>query len=176
MAPLNENEQHENRFIKITFDWIRTPLGMLLIGELVMSFLCGCCEASLSTWYGSGCAGKIAFLGTVTWTAFLNILIDMIIKILGLWERLLWIFRHPLVHLALCGLAIFGYLLSSALVASCSSSAYVFNSGAAVAASIFGFVCLGLFACEAFLHFKRYRNMQSEGRHQTEEEVKADVI
>ncbi|XP_020915148.1 CKLF-like MARVEL transmembrane domain-containing protein 4 [Exaiptasia diaphana] len=175
MAPVDEGQPRgEDRIINITFEWAKQVLGMLLIAELLTTFLCGCCASSLSTWVGSGCAGKIGFLDFVTWTAFLNILIDMIIRILGLWERLLWIFRHPVVHLVLCGLAVAGFLIASSLVASCSK--YVYNGGAAVAAAIFGFISLILFGFEAFLHFKRYRNMESEGRRQTEEHGKADII
>lgn len=164
----------ENQLIKITFDWVKTPIGILIISELIVTFLCACCASSLSTWVGSGCAGKIGFLDFVAWTAFLNILINMIIRILGLWERLLWVFRHPAVHLVLCCLAVVGFLIASSLVASCQG--HVYNGGTAVAAAVFGFIAIFLFAIEAYLDFKRYRNMESEGRKQTEEDVKADVI
>lgn len=181
MAPYDEDtrerRQNDDHFINITFEWVKELLGKIAIAEFILTFFCGCLSSSVSWYNGSSCGGKIGFLDFVAWTAFINILIDLIIRILGLWERLLWIFRHPLVHLVLCGLAVLGFLIGSSLVASCSSNNRVYNPGTGVAATIFGFVCLVLFAVEAYLHFMKYRNMESEGRRQTSsEDAKADVI
>ncbi|XP_031569283.1 uncharacterized protein LOC116303820 [Actinia tenebrosa] len=180
MAPYEEDggeRPNDDRLIKINFEWVKVVLGQIAIAELVLTFLCGCCSSSVSWYISSGCGGKIGFLDFVAWTAFLNILIDLIIHTLGLWERLLWIFRHPAVHFVLCCLAVLGFLIGSSLVASCSKDNGVYNPGAGVAASIFGYICLVLFGVEAYLHFMKYRNMESEGRRQTgSEDAKADVI
>ena len=168
-ASTGEAERRENYpLIHITFEWVNTLLGKIAIAELVLTFLCGCISSSVSL-YSCG-VGKIGFLDFVAWTAFLNILIDIIIRSLGLWEHLFWICRHPAVHGVLCCLAVIGFLIGSSLVASCTG-------GTSVAATIFGYVCLILFGFEAFLHYRRYRNMESEGRRQTSsEDAKADVI
>lgn len=174
MAPVDHYEaRDEDRSINITLEWAKQILGMILIAEFWTTFLCGCCASSLTTWFGSGCAGKISFLSSVAWTAFVNILITILIRVLGLWERLLWLVRHPMFRTSLCGLAVFAFLVASSLVASCTD--YVYNGGTAVAAAIFGFVSLVLFAVDGFLHFRRYRNMETEGRRQTEEQGKADI-
>ena len=147
---------------------IKTWVGKLKVGELVFTLLAGACGSSVLSYVNTcSCVLKFSFFGTVAWTAFINALIDMIIHLLGLWERLLWIFRHSAVHTVLCVLAVIGFLIGSSLAASCAKDVCVTQKSTAGAASLFGFDCLALFALECFLHFKEYRSMQSEAREQS---------
>ena len=149
-------------------DYTKTWVGKLKAGELVFTLLAGACGSSVLSYVNTcSCALKFSFFVTVAWTAFINVLIDVIIHLLGLWERLLWIFRHSAVHTVLCVLAVIGFLIGSSLAASCAKDVCVTQKSTAGAASFFGFVCLALFALECFLHFKElYRSMQSEAREQ----------
>ena len=158
-------------FINFSLDYItKTWIGRLKAAELVLTLLAGACGSSVGS-YSHHCATKFGFFDFVAWTAFINALIDMIIHLLGLWERLLWIFRHPAVYTVLCLLAVVGFLIGSSLAASCANH-FVNSAGAAGAAAFFGFVCLAVFAVECFLHFKAYRSMQSEARQQSSGEAK----
>lgn len=168
--------QQGDDFIKFTPDFItKTLIGKVKCAQLVFTLLSGACGSSVISYgngYGCNCASKFGFFDFVAWTAFINALIDMIIHLLGLWERLLWIFRHPAIHAILCVLAVVGFLIGSSLAASCAKEMCVTSKSTAGAASFFGFVCLALFAVEAILQFQEYRGMQQEARHQSSGETK----
>ena len=159
----------QDGFINFSLDYIiKTWVGKLKVGELVFTLLAGACGSSVISYDNScSCAPKFGFFDFVAWTAFINALINMIIHLLGLWERLLWIFRHSAVHTVLCVLAVIGFLIGSSLAASCAKDVCVTQKSTAGAASFFGFVCLALFALECFLHFMEYRSMQSEAHQQS---------
>ncbi|XP_078351468.1 uncharacterized protein LOC144636178 [Oculina patagonica] len=158
-------------FIKFTPEYItKTLIGKLKCAELVCTLLAGAIGSSVIS-YGCNCGSKFSFFDFVAWTAFINALIDMIIHLLGLWDRLLWIFRHPAVFTVLCALAVVGFLIGASLGASCANGC-VSQASTAGAAAFFGFVCLALFAVEALLHFKAYRSMQDEARQQSSGESK----
>ena len=157
-------------FINFSLDYItKTWVGKLKVAELVFTLLAGACGSSVDCYYGNtcGCSPKMGFFDFVAWTAFINALIDMIIHLLGLWDRLLWIFRHPAVHTVLCLVAVVGFLIGSSLAASAAKDWCATSSTTVGAAAFFGFVCLVLFAVECFLHFEEYRSMQSEARQQS---------
>ena len=164
-------------FIKFTPEFItKTLIGKVKCAQLVFTLLAGACGISVSPYHYSDicdCSPKFGFFSFVAWMAFINALINMIIHLLGLWERLLWIFRHPAIHAVLCGTAVVGFLIASSLAASCASKDWCVSSkSTAGAASFFGFVCLVLFAVEAFLQFQEYRGMQQEARQQSSGETK----
>ena len=166
--------QQGDGFLQPSLDYItKTWVGKLKVAELVLTLLAGACGSSVVSYVNScSCAPKFGFFDFVAWTAFINALIDMIIHLLGLWERLLWIFRHPAVYTVLCLLAVLGFLIGSSLAASCSKEWCVTSKSTAGAAAFFGFACLALFAFEAFLHFRTYRSMQDEARQQSSGEAK----
>lgn len=165
-------EQRDD-FIKFTPEFItKTLIGKVKCAQLVFTLLAGACGSSVGPIYSCGCSAMFGFFNFVSWTAFINALIDMIIHLLGLWERLLWIFRHPAIHAVLCAIAVVGFLIGSSLAASCAKVWCVTSEGTAGAASFFGFVCLVLFAVEAVLQFQEYRGMQQEAHHQSSGETK----
>ena len=170
-------EQGDN-FIKFTPEFItKTLIGKIKCAQLVFTLLAGACSSSVNLFYYSdpcGCSSMFGFFSFVAWTAFINALIDMIIHLLGLWERLLWIFRHPAVHAVLCAMAVVAFLIASSLAASCAKDRCLPSASKSTggAASFFGFVCLVLFAVEAVLQFQEYRGMQQEARHQSSGETK----
>ena len=125
------------------------------------------------SWPGCNCVSKVSFSNFIAWTAFVNALIDMIIHLAGLWERLIWWFRHPALYLILCGVAVVGFLIGASLAASCATQTCVSNPGTAGAAAFFGFACLALFAAECCIHFQKYRSMQQEAQHQSSSGGKA---
>ena len=154
--------------IKFSLDFItKTTLGKLKAAELVFTLLAGACGISVQSFTNCNCSSKVGFFDFVAWTAFINALIDMVIHLIGLWERLYWIFRHPAIFFVLCLLADVGFLIGSSLVASCSFAHCVTNPTTAAVAAFFGFVCLVLFAFETYLNLKIYRGMEEEARQQS---------
>lgn len=165
-------EHQGDGFIQFSLDFItKTWLGRLKCVELLFTLLAGACGSSVRSWigngYGCGCVEKLSFFDFVAWTAFVNALIDIIIHVIGLWERILWFFRHPVLYLVLCGLAVLGFLIGSSLGASCAKRICVTSPSTAGVATFFGFVCLVLFAVEFFLHFQEYRALQREKQNQS---------
>lgn len=162
----NTQQPQSNQLINISFSYlVDTWPGRLKIAELVMSLLCGACAASIL----STCPGHYSFLGFVAWTTLINVLIDVVLHVIGLWDRLFWVFHHPAVMLALCTVACLAFLIGASLAASCARQTTNYNT--ASASSVFGFFCLILFAIETFLHFQKYRSMESEARRQSSEET-----
>ena len=171
MAPVSEGREGGDRdqLINISFSFLTdTWLGRLKIVELVLTLICGACAASIVS-YGA-CVSHFGFLDFVAWTAFINLLIDLFIRILGLWERLYWIFRHPALMLLLCGVACVGFLIGGSLAASCAKRPKVGDQlSTAGAAAAFAFFSLGAFAVDAFIHFQKYRSMEAEAKRQSSE-------
>lgn len=171
---VNMADQRGDGFIQFTPDYItKTWLGRLKCTEVIFSLLAGACGAGVLSWPGCNCVSKVSFSNFIAWTAFVNALIDMIIHLAGLWERLIWWFRHPALYLILCGLAVVGFLIGASLAASCATQTCVSNPGTAGAAAFFGFACLALFAAECCIHFQKYRSMQQEAQHQSSSGGKA---
>ena len=165
-------EQPRVGLVHFSIDFItKTWLGKLKAAEILFTFLTATIGGFGISWAWYGCGAKVGFLTWIAWIAFINALIDMIIHLMGLWERLYWIFRHPALLCALCGLAVVGFLIGSCLTASCANH-YVSDKNAAGASAFFGFVCLALFAVETYIHFKIYRSIQEEARNQNTEQSK----
>ena len=159
-----EDGKSEDVSINISLDYItETWVGKLKVAELVFTLVGAVCGSLVECHDRCGCSRKMGFFDFVAWTAFINVLIDMMIHVLGLWDtihvlwlwdKLLWIFRHPAVYTVLCFLAVVGFLIGSSVAASATENRCSSSSAAVGAAVFFGFVCLVLFAVECFLHFK----------------------
>ena len=161
-------ERRGDGFITFSLDFItKTWMGKLKVAEVVFTLLTGACSSSVLSYYECNCAPRFSFLDCIAWIAFINALIDMIIHLLGLWERIVWIDRHPAVLLVFNLLAVVCFLICSSLAASCAKYRCVTSKSTAGAAAFFGFVCFTLFAVEAFLHFRIYKSIQDEARQQS---------
>lgn len=167
-------DQRGDGFITFSLDFItKTWMGKLKVAEVVFTLLTGACSSSVLSYYGAcNCAPRFSFLDWIAWIAFINALIDMIIHLLGLWERIVCIDHHPAVLLVFNLLAVVCFFICSSLAASCAKAWCVTSKSTAGAAAFFGFVCLALFAVEAFLHFRIYRSMQDEARQQSSGQTK----
>ena len=163
----------EQPLVHFSLDFItKTWLGRLKAAELLFTFLTATIGDFGISLAGNGCGPKVSFLTWIAWIAFIHALIDMIIHLMGLWERLYWFFRHPAILCALCGLAVIGFLIGSCLMASCAKDSLVSDKNAAGASAFFGFVCLVLFSIETYIHFKIYRGIQEEAGNQYTEQSK----
>lgn len=160
-------EQQRVGLVHFSLDFItKTWLGRLKAAELLFTFLTATIGDFGIYWVRYDCGPKVSFLTWIAWIAFIHALVDMIIHLMGLWERLYWIFRHPAILCALCGLAVIGFLIGSCLMASCAKDYHVSDKNAAGASAFFGFVCLALFSIETYIHFKIYRGIQEEAGNQ----------
>ena len=137
--------------------------GRLKVAEAVGTFLAGVILPS--TIYGHG--GVFTFFSFVAWSSFINILIDLFLHLLSLWNHIMYICRAPEVYVALCSVASFAFLLSSALLAGFSN--YSINPTRAGVSAFFGFTCMCMFGVEAyFIHFSVYRQGKMQNVRQDE--------
>ena len=166
-------EEQCDGVIKFSLDYItKTWLGKLKAAEIVLTLLAGAWGSAVVYDVNCNCALKMGFFNFVSWAAFINALSDMIVHLIGLWERLQWIFRHPAELLVLCVLAVVGFLIGSSLAVWCAKDWCVTSKTTPGAVAFLGFVCMALFAVEAFLHFRIYRSMRNEAWQQSSGETK----
>ena len=165
-------EQRGDGFMTFSLEFItKTWMGKLKVAEVVFTLLTGACSSSVLSYLTCNCAPRFSFLDWIAWIAFINALMDMIMHLLGLWERIVWIHRHPAVLLVLNLLAVVCFFVCSSLAASCAKAWCVTSKSTAGVAAFFGFVCFALFAVEAFFHFRIYRSIQNEARQQSSGET-----
>ena len=139
--------------------------GRLKVAEALGTFLAGVILPSTIYRHGS----VFTFFDFVVWTSFINVLIDLFLHLFSIWGHIMYICRAPEVYVALCSVASFSFLLSSALLAGFSN--YSSDPTRAGVSAFFGFICACLFGVEAFfIHFLAYR----QGRGQTVRQDEAD--
>lgn len=140
------------------------------LAEIVCSMLAGAILPGMVYNHAS----VYSFFSFVAWTAFINALIDMILHLTSLWNRLLYICRAPEVFLVLCGVASGAFALAGILVAAYARSSS--EPGAAIASACFGFFCALLFGIEAVMHFASFRDGRRENVRQEEPDEFAEPI
>ena len=138
--------------------------GRIKVAEILCSFLAGVILPYSVYYYPS----RFSFFSFVTWTSFINAVIDLILHLTSLWERLIYICRAPEVYMVLDAIATFAFLLGSSLIAHAANlSGHTGNSGAS---AFFGFLCMILFGIEGFIHFQRWRQGRSDRQNPPSEE------
>ena len=145
--------------------------GRLKVAEAICTFLAGVILPS--TVYGHG--GIFSFFDFVVWTSFINILIDLFLHLFSFWNHIMYICRAPEVYVALCSIACFSFMLSSALVAGFSN--YSVEPTRAGFSALFGFICMVMFGVEAFfVHFTAFRRGKRQNVRQEEPDEFAEPI
>ena len=129
--------------------------GRLKIIEIISTFL----AAILLPTEHYGYPTRFSFFCIIAWVAFGCSLLDMALHLCSLWDKLPYIFRAPEVHMSLCSLAAFGFVLASGLIAALSPHIYG-KKGQITAAALFGFASMAFFGVEALLHFLRFRHSE----------------
>lgn len=145
--------------------------GKLKVAEAIGTFLAGVILPS--SVYCKG--GVFSFFDFVVWTSFINIMIDLFLHLFSLWNHILYVCRAPEVYVALCSIASFSFMLSSALLAGFSSCSV--NQTRAGVSALFGFLCMCIFGVEAyFVHFATYRRGKRQNVRQEEPDEFAEPI
>ena len=149
--------------------------GRLKLAEVIATFLAGVILPTTVYSY----TGVFSFFNFVTWTSFINALIDLILHLFSLWDRTVNIFplvcSAPEVFVILCGIACLAFLLASALVAGFAH--YSVAATRAGVAAFFGFLCMVLFGAEAFfVHYIAFRRGRRDNVRQEEPDEFAEPI
>ena len=151
------------------FLWIVTSAeGWLKLVEAIMTFLT---FVIVSTFPGSYKA-EYEFLIFVATTAFVFVVLHIILRMTHLFEKLPPALTQPLIGLIGCSLATLALVIGSAIVYARGSE---YNLTTLEASGICGFLSSALFCLEAvYLLFRHRRASKSLARKKTTEEVQTD--
>jgi hypothetical protein len=154
----------------LDFKYLYTSwVGRLKIAEFFTSLL----AAALVPHTVSKHSGGFDFMSFVAWTTFINVVIDIILHLVRVWEKLIFIHSYPQVMVCLCFLGSVSLLVAS--LVELGLSQYAEDPGLGYASAIFGLMCCLLLAFECFIHYRSYREKQlqraTEMRTATEDPV-----
>ena len=139
-------------FQYLTSTWV----GRLKIAEFFTSLLAGALVPTTVFKHGAG----FSFMSFVAWTTFINVVIDIILHLVRLWDRLLFVHTYPQVLVCLCFLGSVSLFVAALVEVGISQYAEV--PGLGYASAIFALMCCVLLAVECFLHYRGYRERQQE--------------
>ena len=130
-------------------------VGRFKIAEFFTSLLAG---ALVPSAYKHG--GAFTFMSWVAWTTFINVVLDIILHLVRVWEKLVFVRTYPQVLVCLCFLG--SMSLGIAGVLEVFLSHYAEDPGLGYTSALFGFMCCVVLAIECFFHYKSYREKQQE--------------
>ena len=137
--------------IKIDVSYFNTWLGRVKILELLIITFAGCILPSVIGVFFT----RYSFYTFVVWTGFMYIVVDLLLHVTSLWQRLPDMLTSSTVLFYPVLIGALAFLLSSSLVASVSDQLYprsrATRSGISSAC---GLITTVLFLIESFLHYK----------------------
>lgn len=104
--------------------------------------------------------GGFEFMSFVAWTTFINVIIDIILHLVRVWEKLVFIHTYPQVLVCLCFLG--SVSLFVAALVEIGISQYAEYPGLGYASAVFALICCSVLAVECFVHYRSYREKQQQ--------------
>ena len=146
----------ENRpFLDFTYlysSWV----GRFKIAEFFASLLAGALVPNTVYKHSAG----FGFVSFVAWTTFINVVIDIILHLVRVWDRLTFVRTYPQVLVCLCFLGSVSFLVAGLVEVGISQ--YAEHSGLGYVSAIFALMCCVLLALESFIHYRSYRAKQQQ--------------
>lgn len=105
-------------------------------------------------------AGGFSFVSFVAWTTFINVVLDIILHLVRVWEKLVFVRSYPQVLVCLCFLG--SVSLFVAAIVEIAISQYAEDPGLGYASAIFALICCSVLALECFVHYQNYREKQRQ--------------
>ena len=139
-------------FNYLTSSWV----GRFKIAEFFTSLLAGALVPR--TIYEH--AGGFEFISFVAWTTFINVVIDIILHLVRVWDKLVFVETYPQVLVCLCFLGSVSLFVAGLVEVAVSQHAEDPSLG--YASAVFALMCCLLLAVECFLHYKKYREKQEQ--------------
>lgn len=136
----------------LTSTWV----GRLKIAQFFTSLLAGALVPPTVSKHAAG----FSFMSCVAWSTFINVVIDIILHLVRLWDKLLFVGTYPQVLVCLCFLGSVSFFVAALVEVGISQ--YAEHPGLGYASAIFGLMCCVLLAVECSLHYRRYREKQQE--------------
>ena len=131
-------------------------VGRFKIAEFFTSLLAGALVPRTTSKHGGG----FEFMSVVAWTTFINVVIDIILHLVRVWEKLVFVRTYPQVLVCLCFLGSMSLFVAG--IVEVGISQYAEDPILGYASALFGFMCCVVLAVECFVHYKSYREKQQE--------------
>lgn len=163
-AVVREREAEERPSIDLTY-FRDTWTGRLKIVELFCSLFAGALVPASVYKHASA----FSFMSFVAWMTFINVLLDIVLHLVRIWEKLVFFTDYPEILFCLCSLGSFAFLIGS--IAELAVATYSEHPGLARVSAIFGFVCMTVLAVECYFHYQSYLDRREE---RTERQEKAN--
>lgn len=139
-------------FNYLTSSWV----GRFKIAEFFTSLLAGALVPR--TVYKH--PGGFAFMSFVAWCTFINVVFDIILHLVRVWDKLVFVHTYPQVLVCLCFLGSVSLFVAGLVEVGVSQHAE--DPGLGYASAIFALMCCLLLAVECFLHYRKYREKQQQ--------------
>lgn len=133
-----------------------TLSGRFKIGEFFTSLLAG----ALVPYTVYKHVGGFSFMRFVAWMTFIPVLIDIILHLVRLWDKLVFVHTYPQALVVLCFLGAISFFVAS--LVEIGVSQYAKDPGLGYASAVFGLCCAALLALECFYCYRSYREKQRE--------------
>ena len=132
----------------------------------IIEFFCSLLAGALVPTTVHGHLSAFAFMSFVAWTTCINVIIDIVLHLVHVWNKFTFLTTYPEILLCLCTLGAFGFLVAS--ITELAVAAYAKSPGLAQASGAFGFLCMTALAGECYFHFQNYREKQTQRRERQE--------
>ena len=131
-------------------------VGRFKIAEFFTSLLAGALVPRTVYKHVAG----FEFMSFVAWTTFINVVIDIILHLVRVWEKLVFIHTYPQVMVCLCFLGSISLLIGGLVEVGISQ--YAADPGLGYASTMFALICSVVLAMECFNHYRSYRDKQHQ--------------
>ena len=133
-----------------------TWTGRFKIAEFFTSLLAGALVPR--TMYRH--VGGFSFMSFVAWTTFIFVIVDIILHLVRLWDKLVFLHTYPQVLVCLCFLGAVSFFVAS--LVELGVSQYAQHPGLGYASAVFGLMCAAILAVECYYHYRAYMERQQE--------------
>ena len=96
----------------------------------------------------------------VAWTTFISVIVDIILHLVRLWDKLIIVHTYPQVLVCLCFLGAVSFFVAS--LVELGVSQYAQDPGLGYASAVFGLLCAAVLAVECYYHYRAYMERQQE--------------
>lgn len=146
--------------------WVVTTVeGVLKLAQFFTTFL----AFVILTSHDESARAYFEFLIFVGTTAWIFVILHILLKMTHIYEKLPYVLIQPKVRLSLLLVGVISFLVSSSV-----ALGYAFSRGVVVAAASFGFITMFLFLIELIMLFVRFRREPAQSQAPRNEDVKPD--
>ena len=104
--------------------------------------------------------GGFSFMSFIAWTTFLSVIVDIVLHLVRVWDKLVFVHTYPEVLVCLCFLGAVSFFVAS--LVELGVSQYTHDPGLGYASAVFGLLCAAVLAVECYYHYRDYMERRQE--------------